>query len=91
MIGDHKQALFYAKEGYSYFDNLPFRHIQSLQHFLTLLPEYYLQIKLLDKAKQSIMTLLEIWVIKGSPEWISSKRKNLAADTYYIIDRILIT
>ena len=91
MIGDHKQALFYAKEGYSYFDNLPFRHIQSLQHFLTLLAECYLQIKLLDKAKQSIMTLLEIGVIKGSPEWISSKRKNLAADTYYIIDRILIT
>ena len=74
LIADQDEALHYALKGYQYFDELPFRHIQGLQDFLTLLAECYLQMKSLGKARESILKLFDIGVMKGSPEWISSMR-----------------
>ncbi len=74
LVGDYEEALHCAIKGFEYFDNLPFRHIQGLQEFLSLLAECYLHTKNLTKARESILSLFDIGTMEGSPEWISSMR-----------------
>lgn len=74
LVGDYDEAAYYALQGYTYFNELPFRHVQGLQEFLALLAECYLQLRVVDKAREYILALFEIGVNEGSPEWIMSMR-----------------
>ncbi len=75
---DYNMALEYSKNGYNYFDSLPFNHVSAKSGFLSKMSKCYLELGELDLVIETQLKALESCK-EGNMNWFIGKYQLIAA------------